>query len=220
MLFNNIADSVADYMRCLIIDQKYEPRKKLNEIELSSELGISRSPLREALRILNGEHLVEIIPRKGSFVTPVSMEGCIEIYEAREMIETFAVELLKRRNIRRIPAVEKALSITSGMDVPVDADSENKFRYLKMIANFHISLVEGAGNSRLNAYYQYMFPNLARYQAMYVFINGLMHDSQETHEEIYRHICKGRYEKARNMLRVHITSWPSFLEEILSKQEQ
>lgn len=218
MLFTNIAESVAEHLRYLIIDQKLKPGQKLNEIELASELGISRSPLREAFRVLSGEHLIEIVPRKGSYVTKVSMEDCMEIYEAREMIEFFAVELLKRRGVRKIPEVERALAITSGLDVPVAADAEKKFKYLKHIADFHIKIVEAAGNSKLISYYQYMFPNLARYQAMYVFINGLMHDSQEAHEEIYQLICDGQYDRARSLLREHITSWPHLLEELLSKQ--
>ncbi len=217
MHFTGITESLSEYLRSLIIDQKLKPGQKLNEIELSSKLGISRSPLREAFRVLSGEQLVEIVPRKGSYVTRISMEDCIEIFEAREMLEVFAVGLLERKKMRKIPGVEKAMDASSGIIFPVDAEPEEKFRYLKAIANFHINLVGATGNSKLTYYYDCLFPNLARYQAMYVFIEGLMENSQKEHREIYSMIQAGKYKDARQCIQKHIKSWPPILEEQLSQ---
>lgn len=219
MKFSGVTDSLVEHIRCHIIEGKFRPGQKLNETGISTDLGVSRSPLREAFRVLAGEHLVEIVPRHGCFVTGVSMEDCSEIYETREMLECFAVDLLKEKKITKLAAVEAALESTADFQMPADGDPAKKFTYLKAIADFHIRLVESAGNSKLSAYYRYMFPTLARYQSMYVFIDGLMERSQHKHEEIFNKIVKGDYRSAKKMLRSHIRSWPRIVEKVVSENE-
>ncbi|MCF8077894.1 MAG: GntR family transcriptional regulator [Desulfobacterales bacterium] len=219
MRFSGVTDSLVEYIRCQIIDGDFRPGQKLSEAGISSKLGISRSPLREAFRVLAGEHLVEIVPRHGCFVTIVSMADCKEIFETREMLECFAVDLLKEKKITKLAAVEEALKSTADLKMPADKDPAKKFRYLKIIADFHIKLVESAGNSKLSTYYLYMFPTLARYQSMYVFIDGLMDRSHHKHEEIFNKIVKGDYRSAKKMLKSHIRSWPKIVEKVVSENE-
>ena len=101
-----VTKSTVQYLREQIITGELAPGQKLSEMEISSNLGISRPPLREAFRILENENLVLSIPRKGCYVTQVSMEDCRHIYEAREMIECHAIELLKAQNVRDLKKPE------------------------------------------------------------------------------------------------------------------
>ena len=213
-----VTESLVHHLREQIISGILKPGQRLNEVELSSALGTSRSPLREAFRVLVGEHLVEVRPRKGSFVTDVSIQNCREIYEAREMLECFSISQLKLKKIRRLPEVASALESTAKLKMPTTEDPSRKFVYLKKIADFHIKLVEAAGNSRLNAFHMSIFPSLARYQSFYVFMDGMMEESQYTHQEVLSLIEKGQYSQAAKILQKHIRSWPKLLtEKILPK---
>jgi DNA-binding GntR family transcriptional regulator len=215
-----VTETVVQYLRIQVIGGVLAPGQKLNEIELSSRLGISRPPLREAFRILENEYLVVGIPRKGCYVTEVSIEDCREIFQSREMIECYAVELLREKNIRELPRVASALEATVDLPMPTSPDPYERYDYLKAIADFHIRLVESAGNSRLIHFYAANFSNLARYQSMYVFIEGLMNASQSTHEHILHYIRKGDYAQAKEVLRSHIRGFLALMEDEINQVTQ
>jgi DNA-binding GntR family transcriptional regulator len=219
LAITGVTDTILHQLRVHIIDRRIPPGKKLNEVELSSSLGVSRPPLREAFRMLENEHLITSIPRKGSYVSEMSIDDCQEIFEAREMIECFAVELLQKRGIRELPKTSSTLALTRRLRMPKTSDPFDKYNYLKAIAEFHISLVEASGNSRLIRSYQAIFHSLARYQDMYVFVPGLMDKSQAAHEQILHLIQKGNYEKAKEKLRSHIRRYSKTTEEKLRNSQ-
>ena len=202
-----VGESVLQYLRVHIINGEFTPGQKLNEIELSSGLSISRAPLREAFRVLENEHLVVSIPRKGCYVTELSLKDCQEIFEARVMIECTSIDLLKARGIRNLPEVCSALGKTADLPMPTNSDPYRKFQYLKTIADFHIKLVESAGNSRLTHFYNGIFFDLARYQAIYTYVPGLMDTSHKEHEEIVHFIQKGNYDEAKRNLEIHVNKF-------------
>lgn len=211
MKFVGLTEGLVQYLREHIIVGKLKPGQHLSEIELSSKLGTSRSPLREAFRVLANEHLIDVRPRKGSFVTHVSIKDCREIFDTREMLECFSISQMKLNKIRNLPEVEHALELTYDLKMPTDDDPAKKFVYLKTIADFHIKLVEAAGNSKLNFFYMSIFPGMARYQSFYVFIEGLMEKSQDVHHEVLAYIKNEKYSDAERLLRKHIRSWPKLL---------
>ena len=215
-----VTESVVQYLRIHIIEGELAPGQKLNEIELAERLGISRPPLREAFRVLENAHLIVSIPRKGCYVTEVSIEDCRDVFETREMIECFSVELLEAKGIRDLPQVISALEVTADLPMPTSSDAYEKYDYLKAIADFHISLVESAGNSRLVHCYNANFSSLARYQSMYTYIPGLMNISQETHTEIVHLIKKGNYGQAKEILRSHIRGFLTLMEDKISNGTQ
>ena len=213
-----VTESAVQYLRVHIITGELAPGQKLNEMELSSRLDISRPPLREAFRILENEHLIVSIPRKGCYVTEISMEDYRGIFEAREMIECFAVDLLRAKNIRDLPHVASALEVTAYLPAPASSDPYEKFNYLKAIANFHINLIESAGNAQLNRFFYSIFSNLARYQDMYIYTPGLMDKSQEDHKQVLDLIRSGNYVEARELLRAHLNSFFKFIEEVIAEK--
>jgi DNA-binding GntR family transcriptional regulator len=219
LAITSVTETIVHHLRVHIIGRQLPPGHKLNEIELSSSLGVSRPPLREAFRILENEHLITSTPRKGAYVNEMSIDECREIFEAREMIECYAIELLKAKGIRELPEASKALAVARRLHMPRTSDPYEKFGYLKAIADFHISLVKASGNSRLSHFYRAIFSNLARYQDMYVFIPGLMEKSQGVHEQILGFIQKGNYEKAKEKLRSHIRGYFRTTEEKLRNSQ-
>lgn len=74
-------------MREKILNGKYKPGDPILEISVINELGISRTPFREALKLLQKENLINIFPRRGAFITTVSLDKIREIYQIREIVE-------------------------------------------------------------------------------------------------------------------------------------
>ena len=106
-------------LRDKIIVGELKAGYKLNESDISIGLGISRPPLREALRILETDRLVTNIPRKGTYVSELSVKDFVEISQTREMIECYCVDLLKASNIRNLPKVQIALEKAQALPIPL-----------------------------------------------------------------------------------------------------
>lgn len=135
-----------DLIRRRILDNVYPPGHQALEQELASELGISRTPLREALIRLQNEGLVEVIPRHGMRVLPVSATDMKEIYEILTALESIAAELvvMRKPGERELASLEaatrdmaKALR-TDDLDAWAGADER-----------FHRELIELSGNRML-----------------------------------------------------------------------
>ncbi len=89
----NLADEIATNLRELIISGELTPGTRIIEAEVASQLGVSRGPLREALRILETEGLLESIPGRGSFVIQTSKRDIQELYSLRCILEEEAIRL-------------------------------------------------------------------------------------------------------------------------------
>jgi DNA-binding GntR family transcriptional regulator len=215
----SVMNSIVQYLRVHIITGVLVPGQKLNETELASRLKISRPPLREAFRILENDHLIVSIPRKGCYVAPLSIEDFQDIHEARVVLECASIDFLKEKGSRDLPKATLALEATRNLPFPNKSDPFEKFDYLKKIANFHIMLLESSDNSRIMRFYNSIFMCLARYQSMYVFIPGLMGKSQKDHEQILDLIKKGKYQKARELLKAHANSFVKYVGKALNERK-
>lgn len=192
-------------LRNKIITGELRPGQRLNENKISNELAISRPPIREALRILEEDNLVVNTPRRGTFVTELSISQCEEICQTREMIECFVVDLLKASNIRDLPKVENTLHLSSTFILPLDRNNPDLLLNNTMfLIDYHQSLVESAGNSRLNEIYRSISYSLARYQYLYFYSVGSVAHSLDDHEKVLQLINDGHYDQAKEKLREHI----------------
>ena len=101
---------VTDALRKAILSNRLKPGERLVEEQLAADLGVSRNPVREALRVLESEGLVEISPRRGASVTNVSEEEAQEIVEVRAAMEGLCARLAARRCTPALKAdIEKLL---------------------------------------------------------------------------------------------------------------
>ncbi len=211
-------DYVLKSLRTKIIISELKPGQKLNESKLSKELGISRPPLREAIAILVEDNLAFNIPRRGAFVTELSLKDCEEICQTREMIECFAVDLLKIPNIRDLPKVEATLHVASALTLPLDrTNPEVLLDGILCLIDFHYALIESAGNSQIIDSYRSISYSLARYQYIYfeANVNGTALHSLYDHEEVLNLIGNGEYDQAKEKLREHIKYTEEFVKNAL-----
>ncbi|MEJ2716857.1 MAG: GntR family transcriptional regulator [Deltaproteobacteria bacterium] len=210
--------TVVELLRKNIITGQLPAKQRLSEVDLAHHLQISRAPLREAFRVLEEDQLVVSTPRRGCYVTDVSSEDFVQLYQAREMIEVYAIDLLKVKGIKQLPEVEKALSDAAGLAMPGEKEpAEEKLDYILAFAAFHDAIVGSSENRQLIHFYRRIGFHLARYQFMYAYLPGLTVNSQRQHDEICTVIKKGQYAHAKKLIKVHIKSFVDLMEDKINE---
>jgi DNA-binding GntR family transcriptional regulator len=95
----SIHERVADAIRETIVSGEYAPGAGLSEVALSDELGVSRTPVREALKQLAAEGLVRVVPRVGTFVAEPTRRDVVELFQLRELLEGLGARLCAQRGV-------------------------------------------------------------------------------------------------------------------------
>ncbi len=133
----------------MILSDELKPGQKIVQDKLALDLGISRTPLRSALQILEAEHLVQSIPRRGVIVRKISDQKIVEIYDCRIALECMAV-----RNFIEIATEKQILKFQKffkNFDTEKPFDSKT---YQEEDIKFHNYIIENCGNEFLTRLFQ------------------------------------------------------------------
>ena len=144
----SLVDDAYEQVRRRILDNVWPPGHRALEQEVALALGMSRTPVREALLRLENESLIELIPRHGMRVLPVSPGDMREIYQILTALECMAAELLAQRQPSD-NALEPLVAATRAMDEALKADDLDAWAAAD--ERFHAELLELAGNRQLQA---------------------------------------------------------------------
>jgi DNA-binding GntR family transcriptional regulator len=142
-------DKVYSKLKTLAIDYYFKPGKRINEVELSQQFGVSRTPIREALNRLAKEGFMYFVPNKGFYSRDMTPKGVHELFELRAVIEQAAFQLACQRASDE--DIEKAAQIweESCRTLP-DPDQITDWKPVALIdEKFHMAIAEMANNSRL-----------------------------------------------------------------------
>jgi DNA-binding GntR family transcriptional regulator len=194
---------IADRIRDLIVQGDIELGALLSENELAARLGVSRTPVREALQRLETERLVHVQPQRGTFVFQFEESELEQTFEMREILEAGALRLCLRQDRDRL--IEKLeAELAKGKDAL--ARSAEEFRAAD--AAFHWSIVESSRNQdlveaygRINGRVRALLNRLAR-------TDEELKGSQKDHEQIVRNIRNQQDEDALESLRWHMNGLP------------
>ena len=142
-----------------ILSGRTDPGERLVEEQLTRRLGISRAPLREALRLLAQQGLVEHIPRRGVRVATLSDEDVRELYEVRDVLERHAVQSR--------PADADLSGLRAALDVMAKAtETGDRFSIADAHREFHVAVVALGGNRQLSAVYASVLVRIQLYMAV------------------------------------------------------
>ena len=139
---------ISDQLRERIIDGAFKPGDQINEAQVASQLRVSRGPVREALHRLVQEGLLIGLPNRGVFVREITDRDVAEIYEAREVIECAAAEIVtKLDGAERDTIADELTAVTTEMGQALADEHWDRLRRLDL--QFHTTLVEHGRNRRL-----------------------------------------------------------------------
>jgi GntR family transcriptional regulator, rspAB operon transcriptional repressor len=182
-----------------VLDGSYAPGSLLSESQLAEELGISRTPVREALRDLAGGALVRILPQRGIIVSELSVKDITEIYQLREQLECFAVRLA-------------AENVTNEGGAQFLADHRQAVQYLNAgrlrpaydaAVKMHVRLIAMALNARLSRIMDQLADEAHRY-GLLTLRSGHAQQAIDDHGRIIDALLARDGERAAELMRQHL----------------
>jgi DNA-binding GntR family transcriptional regulator len=131
---------VAELLRQRIFKRELEPGSWIDEMKLAEEYGISRTPLREALKVLAAEGLVTMKVRRGAYVTEVSETDLADVYHLLSLLESDAAGVVAQR------ATDAQLKELQSLHKELEAAAGNRDKFFAINERFHTRLLQMAGN--------------------------------------------------------------------------
>jgi len=199
-LGTSLVDAAHAEVRQRILDNVWPPGHRALEQEVALALGMSRTPVREALMRLAAEGLVEVIPRHGMRVLPVSPADMQEIYQILTALECMAAELLASRQPK--PAeLQPLVDATAAMDRALQA--EDLDAWAAADERFHAQLVALAGNRQLEATVQNYWDRAHRARMFTLRLRPKPVSSTQEHRQMLERISAGDVDGATRVTRAH-----------------
>jgi DNA-binding GntR family transcriptional regulator len=193
-----LTEQAAEAIRTRIVNGEFHFGEALSEIALATELGVSKTPVREAFLQLKNEGLVEILPQRGTFVFQMTGEQLRQLVEMRELLETASLRFAMRGGALLGDALE---AIVDRMASAVEARDHAAYR--RHDAEFHQAIVNASGNAFIGSAYHII---AFRVQALRnrLSLDTLDNRSFEGHKAVARHVRNNDTDAAQAELLEHI----------------
>ena len=195
-----LRDVVFNTLRESILTGEMKPGERLMEIHLANRLGVSRTPIREAIRMLELEGLVTMIPRRGAEVAQITEKGLRDVLEVRQALDALAMELACERITE-----EEIRQLRRACDTFVQTTrTQDAVRIAQADVALHDIIVRASGNDRLIQMVGNLSQQMYRYRLEYIKDVSQHGCLIEEHEEIYRCIRSRDREAGAKAIRMHI----------------
>ncbi len=198
--FLPLRDVVFNTLRQAILRGELKPGERLMEIQLANKLGVSRTPIREAIRKLELEGLVLMIPRKGAEVAEITEKNMLDVLEVRRALEELAVKLACERiteeEIQELKdAADAFQKILSEKDITKIAEADEAF---------HDVIFKSTGNDRLIQLLNSLREQMYRYRLEYLKREEYHPQLLEEHQQIIDRITRKDQSEAAELIDRHI----------------
>lgn len=197
-----LRDVVFNTLRKAILKGELQPGERLMEIQLAQRLGVSRTPVREAIRKLELEGLVLMIPRRGAVVAEITAQDMEDVLEVRAVLEELAV-----RNACQLITEEQLRDMKkAAAEFKRSLEGEDLLAGVEKDMAFHEIIYSAAGNRRLQQMLLNLREQMYRYRLEYLKDKKMHRLLVEEHDTIRRALKKRDVDKAGNAMRVHIVN--------------
>jgi len=197
---SNLAIVVADIIRESITTGDFPPGMHLVEIPMSQKMGISRGPLREALRILETEGMVESVTGKGSFVTHVSVRNVREVYSLRYILETEAIKLAIKKGTTE--DFDKLDGILQAMFAAAKKEDIKEVTFLDF--RFHSKIWSMADHVLMKNILEGLNTQIKRYVAVQTTLYADLTKGISDHQDILETLRNRNEEAALELIKSHL----------------
>ena len=197
-------EEVAERRRQQIFRHELEPGSWIDELKIAEAFGISRTPLREALKVLAAEGLVTMKVRRGAYVTEVSERDLVEVYELLSLLESDAASRVAAQASDQ--QVAELQTLHDALEAAALPGQVNLDRFFEVNERFHLRLLELADNR----WRQQMVADLRkvmklnRHQSLLK--TGRMDDSLKEHRALMAAITKRNPELTRELMQQHFSN--------------
>lgn len=198
-----LRDIVFNALRKAILKGDLAPGERLMEIPLATQLGVSRTPVREAIRMLELENLVVMMPRRGAEVAGITEQGMKDVLEVRRALDVLCAELAcKRISEEEISELEKACKAFE--EAASSSDAANIANIAACDIAFHDIILKATGNERLGQLVYNLSEQMYRYRFEYIKDSGTYEKLISEHRTIFAAIKNRDTDTAARTAGLHI----------------
>lgn len=210
-----LRDVVFNTLRQAILKGELTPGERLMEIQLAERLGVSRTPIREAIRKLELEGLVLMIPRKGAEVAKISEKSLRDVLEVRRSLEELAIELAcQRMSEDEIKQLEEAQA-----SFRKAVESNDAMTIAETDEHYHDIIYFGTGNSRLVQILNNLREQMYRYRLEYIKDADKRQILLIEHDNILKAVRSRHVAEAKAAIREHIDNQEITVSKNIKEQE-
>ena len=210
------ADKLISDIRKEVSSGILKPGDQLEVTALAERFGVSRTPIREAIRTLVESGVLETRPRKGSFVRVLSAKQLLDLFQVAAELEGMACRLAALSLTKEsVEAIERGLAKCTQA-----AEVQNNAEYAMANLDFHTAIHNASGNDWLIEQLRQLQINLNSYRTMPYEIRGRLNKSTDEHKIICDAILSGDGEHACNLMRDHMMLQGKRLPSIIATLEQ
>jgi DNA-binding GntR family transcriptional regulator len=190
-------EQVAEQLRQRIFQHELEPGAWIDELKIAKEYGISRTPLREALKVLAAEGLVTMKVRRGAYVTEVSPKDIADVYRLLSLLEADAAAVVAET------ATDEQLAALRSTHEELKRQMHSAERFFALNEQFHMQLLDIADNRWRNQLVADLRKVMKLNRHKSLFKQGRIADSMEEHEAIMQALLAHNPEAAARAVRTH-----------------
>lgn len=195
-----LRDVVFHTLRRAILTGQLKPGERLMEVHLANKLGVSRTPIREAIRKLELEGLVTMIPRRGAEVAQITEKSLKDVLEVRRALDVLSVELA----CERITKEEMEELYRACQEFEKAAREKEPSVIAQADVRLHDIIVDATRNQRLKQLVNNLSEQMYRYRFVYIQEANQYENLIEEHREVYESIVERNKERAARAARLHI----------------
>jgi len=195
-----LREIVYDELREGILTGTIKPGTRMMEVDLAELMGVSRTPVREAIRKLEKEGLVTIRPRKGAYASDISVKSMMDILEVRSNLEGLAAELAAKRMSPE--KKQELVRIEDGFEKALRAGDMKEMIHMDSL--FHHFVVEGSENNHLILLVEQLQELVLRFRYIYYKDFRRAEEMAPEHRDIYEAIINNDPDRARESAFNHI----------------
>lgn len=198
--YKPLREVVCETLRQAIRDGVFKPGERLMEVSLAEELGVSRTPVREAIRKLELEGFVVMIPHRGTYVADISLKDVTQVFEIRSALEELAAQLAAERiTPDEIEFLERML-----VEIGTFMEEKNMDKVVEADINFHEVLYKASRNERLVEIIHNLREQTLRFRTMSMNQPGRLVKTWEEHRLLVEAIADRNPAQAREIARIHM----------------
>jgi len=201
------SQDIANRLRDAILQGRYAPGWHLQELPLSDEMSVSRTPVRAALAALASEGLLDYVPKRGYFVRRFSLEEIEGAYEVRANLEGMACRLAAENGLRSDAAREIEAVLADGDAILARGHlrEEDRQAWMDMNHRFHSLLLAAADRRLLTEIVEktYRIPLLSS-RVVHWYDYNMVRTSHDLHHRIFRYVLERRAVNAEALMREHV----------------
>lgn len=198
---SDIKEMVYHKLKQMIMKREFTPNERIDAVEISQTLGVSRTPVRDALNMLDSEGFIKTVPRQGIYVRGIYRKDLIELFEYRKMVELFALEKgfeTLHKNAHELT------NIMNSVETLLNSENYDGSKVMSADISLHKFIVDSVENSRITDSYAKLNGHVQMARAYYLQDLQRIQLAHSEHKQFIDELVAGNKAGSKHYLEEHL----------------